>query len=63
MFLRFNGFLLNVDLSNVNFTGADMTGANLTDAKLTGTVFRDIKGKDSLIGLDKARDSKNAVFD
>lgn len=51
------------DLSKADFTGADLTNANLTKAKLTGTIFKNIKGKDTIIGLDTARDIKSAEFD
>jgi uncharacterized protein YjbI with pentapeptide repeats len=51
------------DLSKAVFTGADMTGVNLTKAKLTGTVFKKIKGRDTIVGLDTARDVRNAEFE
>lgn len=55
--------LTNCDLRKADFTGANLTNTNLTGAKLDGTIFKGIKGKDTIIGLDKADSASTAVFD
>ena len=53
----------NCDLRGADFTGANLTNTNLTEAKLGSANFRGIKGKDTIIGLDKADGVAKAVFE
>jgi uncharacterized protein YjbI with pentapeptide repeats len=51
------------DLAGADFTGADLTNANLAHATVTDAVFKSIKGRDTIKGLNTAVDVDMAIFD
>jgi uncharacterized protein YjbI with pentapeptide repeats len=50
------------DLRQADFTGANLARADFSRAKLHGAVFKDIRGKDSIVGLDTAEGIDEAKF-
>jgi len=54
--------LRKVLLVRADLTGADLTDADLTGADLLGAIFRNIRGRDSIRGLDRAIHAEQAIF-
>lgn len=50
-----NTNLYRGDLNKADLTGADLTGANLTDAEIDGAIFKDVKGLDTVKGMETAK--------
>lgn len=55
--------LTDCDLRAADFTGANLVGANFGGAKINGAVFRQIRGRDRIVGLDTAEGVAEAYFD
>jgi uncharacterized protein YjbI with pentapeptide repeats len=55
--------LRKTNLARANLTGADVTGADVTGANLNGTILRQVRGRDKLVGLDRAQNVDLALFD
>jgi uncharacterized protein YjbI with pentapeptide repeats len=53
--------LSEADLSKVDFSGANLAGVNFTGADLDGAILSGVKGLDTAIGLDKARNVDRAT--
>jgi uncharacterized protein YjbI with pentapeptide repeats len=49
------------DLSKVDLSGANLAGVNFTGADLDGAILSGVKGLDTAIGLDKARNFDRAI--
>src|SRR5947207_3178982 len=54
--------LRKVLLVRADLTGADLTDADLTGADLLGAILRNIRGRDSIRGLDPAIHAEQAIF-
>ena len=53
--------LRKVALVRANLTNADLTRADLTGANLAGAILRSIRGRGTIIGLNKAKNVDQAV--
>ncbi len=53
--------LRQADLSRANLTGADLTRANLAGTDLDGAILSGVRGLDTAMGLDEARNAERAV--
>jgi uncharacterized protein YjbI with pentapeptide repeats/mono/diheme cytochrome c family protein len=49
-------------LVRASFAGADLTDADVTYADLAGAILKDVRGKDSIRGLDRALHVDQAIF-
>ncbi|HKZ95592.1 MAG TPA: pentapeptide repeat-containing protein [Hyphomicrobiaceae bacterium] len=49
------------DLSHADLTGADLSHADLLEADLDGAILRDVKGLDTVAGLDHALNRAKAI--
>jgi uncharacterized protein YjbI with pentapeptide repeats len=53
--------LKNADLSHADLTGADLSHADLSNADLDGAILMDVRGLDTVAGLDQARNRAKAI--
>jgi uncharacterized protein YjbI with pentapeptide repeats len=50
------------DLGRANLSGADVNGADFAKADLDGAVFKNVRGRSTIRGLDSAKNVDRAVF-
>lgn len=57
-----NANLYAVKLGGADLTGADISGADFTEADLRATILKNVKGKDTAKGLNKAINRDKIIF-